>query len=496
MRCCIRWQSRLARIDPISSSHRLSSLILAVKLHVNVSERRLCHSTHSTHTSRSGSASHISLRFGRHKYEKFSHHRYNTQRRYKGSKAVVVDGKESGARELAESAKRGEYLGEPQDVKDEWIVCDIKQEALTRPWLRYMANEAVESPTKRLSREISAFEAYIRPNRREAISVDKIVKALRGVVGPKKVVTLIGSRRRGLATSLSDIDVRVSDSMKTQTAAISDSSRKDSNIILLRRLLGPLERSQHFECVEIVFSALPIIRALQPDTGLRVQLQGSSDKSTQDSLIATYLTAYPHLRSVYLVLRHVLEIRKLNIVFEGGVGSYSLLVMIITAFNHADPDQLKTSGDCLLHVLRFWAEADCYNNGYVCSPAMTFDKKAPDPTAEITMLSKTQKVCLKSVKRYDEKQPFRLFLQDPADYTNDLGRKAGKIKHVQKTFESLSHRLRESLNREAVSNPQTEKGSALLAPLVEANYTGFEQLRKRLHDSATAQLGSRKGIFK
>jgi non-canonical poly(A) RNA polymerase PAPD5/7 len=65
-----------------------------------------------------------------------------------------------------------------------------------------------------------------------------------------------------------------------------------------------------------------------------------------------------------------------------------------------------------------------------------------------------------------------LCLRDPADETNDLGRKAIAIKHVQATFKQLCF----NLNRDMAANVR----ASLLAPLVGTSYMLNKQRRERL----------------
>jgi non-canonical poly(A) RNA polymerase PAPD5/7 len=67
-----------------------------------------------------------------------------------------------------------------------------------------------------------------------------------------------------------------------------------------------------------------------------------------------------------------------------------------------------------------------------------------------------------------------LVLRDPADETNDLGRKAIAIKHVQATFKSLYHYLA----RDLAMNTR----HSLLGPLVGASYMLNKERRQKTQD--------------
>lgn len=66
-----------------------------------------------------------------------------------------------------------------------------------------------------------------------------------------------------------------------------------------------------------------------------------------------------------------------------------------------------------------------------------------------------------------------LSLRDPADETNDLGRKGIAIKHVQATFRSLLDQLEQDV--------KANTRHSLLAPLVGPSYRLNEERRAKLH---------------
>lgn len=74
----------------------------------------------------------------------------------------------------------------------------------------------------------------------------------------------------------------------------------------------------------------------------------------------------------------------------------------------------------------------------------------------------------------DPAQPYLLCLQDPADATNDLGKKGFGIKHIQATFQAIEKELRKNI--------QDNQKTSLLAPLVGCSYALFKDRREKLED--------------
>ena len=158
--------------------------------------------------------------------------------------------------------------------------------------------------------------------------------------------------------------------------------------------------------------------------------------------------------------------------------------MILTAFKHHKNQLLgKDVADHLLHVLKFWAHADTYRWGYSAEPVKKFEKqptpKTPAPPARSTESQlEPIELGIQSIKKKNQQQPYLLCLQDPCDYTNDLGKATYSIKHIQATFHQLHKELSARLN----STAEPEDGS-YLAPLLKANYEDLEQRRTRLKAS-------------
>lgn len=69
--------------------------------------------------------------------------------------------------------------------------------------------------------------------------------------------------------------------------------------------------------------------------------------------------------------------------------------------------------------------------------------------------------------------PYLLALRDPADHTNDLGRKAIAIKHLQATFRTCSDLLEEDIAR-------NKQDHTLINQLIGSSYLVYVQQRSRL----------------
>ena len=328
----------------------------------------------------------------------------------------------------------------------------------------------------RLSNEIKAFETYMRLLPEEKSACEAVIVELKSILeipslSPRSL-SLVGSHSTDLATPTSDIDFALSHpSVDKSTSNHKSRSKmmKATNALLLT-IQRRLHKSKTFSSVEIVFGRIPLVRAVHWRTGLQVQISTQSPDRYDKDFTAAYLAEFPTLRAIFIVLRCALEMRNLNTPFEGGLGSYSILMMIVAALKQNSGQFARNDlAKHLLHVLDFYANADLYDVGYCINPPQIFSK-ASSLSFPLNPL-----------------KPYLLCLQDPADPTNDLGRKAYAIKHVQKLFEQASKGIKLGMAAWEQKTVEERKliDGGLLNRLVRANYSTFEKERNRVKDSFT-----------
>ncbi len=330
----------------------------------------------------------------------------------------------------------------------------------------------------RLQKEIKAFEVYTRLTPEEKSASEVVIGEVKDVleeVFPSNTLSVVGSHRTGLATPTSDIDFSVSSLSPEKDPSILDSRSKsrEASQKVLRRLQRRLHRSIAFLEAELVFARIPLVRAVHNRTGLRIQISTHSADRYDSDYTAAYLAEFPTLRPIFILLRYSLEMRKLNTPFEGGIGSYPLFMMIVAALKHAGGKYARDDlANHLLHVLYFYSNADLYRVGFSVDPPRTFTKASSDPFP------------------VNHRKPYLLSLQDPADATNDLGRKAYAIKHIQRLFDQARTDIMADMvswEQKTIEERKSVEGG-LLNRLVRANYRTFEAERRRI------QNGMKKGV--
>ena len=299
---------------------------------------------------------------------------------------------------------------------------------------------------------------------------------------------IIGSYSTGLALPFSDIDFAVSFPAVESEVAIHNKSSRGLQFQKIYRkglykIVGAFRSDANFTQPELVFARIPIARAIHRKTNQEIQVQIQTGGNAQQQHTLAYQAEYPSLRPLYVVLRSCLEMRGLSRPYEGGLGSYPILISIVNALKHAsgqhDPHDL---GSQLLHVLKFYETSDLCRYGFSADPPRLFRKDKTSMAAEDRLRRAADPVLsgIDTMSKLNPLRPYLLCLQDPADPKNDLGRRAYAIKHIQETF-AVSRRsmveAMESWDRQT-NKPATSVG--LLDALVHANYWHFERKRTRL----------------
>ena len=256
---------------------------------------------------------------------------------------------------------------------------------------------------------------------------------------PKNPLIPIGSHSTGLADRLSDFDFTLSfpDLEKSPLERGPSSTRPFAQKAGRRALLDiyrSLYRSTQFQDIELINARVPIIKAIHIKTHFRVELQTLSSHEASREYSMYYQAEFPILRPLYILFRSALHVRHLNVVHEGGLGSYSTLMMIVNALKHASG---KYAQDDLvnhfLHILDFYSNANLYRIGFSPDPPRIIKKTRGKTSAEDKIASMQDPVLqgIDKLRKLDPKKPYLLCLQDPANVVNDLGCKAYGIKHIQ-----------------------------------------------------------------
>ena len=333
-----------------------------------------------------------------------------------------------------------------------------------------------------LTNEIKAYEAYMMLSPREEAASELVISDVKSVAQNGKEMqplTLLGSRSTGLATPTSDFDFSSTlPDYFLRRRMVPMRESKSKAVKILKRMKERFRSSREFRNVELIrHASVPILRCTHVATRLDVQIQTMAPYQAAHEYKLASLSEFPSLRPLYIILRSFLELRNLTTVFEGGLGSYSILMMIVTALKHSSgrfaSDDL---GSQLMHVLDFWGNADLYRNGFSANPPHIFEKKR-GPTLDMARTDDPQLRGINLIRTLDPRKPYLLCLQDPANETNDLGKNAYAIKHIQATFRYEKRNLENQCSQEPGFRDS-------YLGFLEADYRYFESSRSRVEGYA------------
>ena len=339
----------------------------------------------------------------------------------------------------------------------------------------------------------------MRPTAAEKSASQLLIQEVTSIVGealPNNPLELVGSHRTGLATPTSDIDFTLSipkydrNGVTARGPSPGRPEARKARKRIFYRLKDALVRSHQFVDVRFVHARVPIVTCLHRHTGLKVDFQSLAPTLAARTCVAAYLSEYPTLRPLYMLLRSALAIRHFTTVFEGGLGSYTIFMMIVNALKHASLPS-STGYDITRHdlaaqlfwVLDFYATADLRKNGYSPDPPGVFPKAEGEPVRGRKHQGGRGPTRHETdtIFKQNPKQPYLLCLQDPADPTNDLGRSSYGIKHVQETFQNTSTSMKSALRFWDNTDPENRKAQfSLLHAFVGAYYGQFEQSRENM----------------
>lgn len=357
-----------------------------------------------------------------------------------------------------------------------------------------------------LTSEIKAYETYMRLSPQEEAASQLVISDVNSVARTEpeiKPLTLLGSRSSGLATPISDFDFTFTLPNVLAGGWILPPSEADVNqaqslnhedklkaVKALRKVERHFRSSSKFSNTDSVRHArVPIIRSKHVATGLDVQIQTMAPYQAAQEYTVAYLSEFPSLRPLYIILRYCLEVRGLTTVFEGGLGSYSILMMIATAMKHSSgkfaSDDLAGQ---LLHVLEFYGKADLYKVGFSANPPRVFEKQKERwlLAERMARMNDPQLSGIDRMQKYYPRKPYLLCLQDPANDVSDLGKNAYAIKHIQATFNKARESIQSAIEEQKERTNARAKGWiwSSLDSLVRADYRPFEESRNKVERCA------------
>jgi non-canonical poly(A) RNA polymerase PAPD5/7 len=312
------------------------------------------------------------------------------------------------------------------------------------------------------------FLEYIKPTPAEAAANEEVTRNVRDTLrkyAPHLDTEVFGSQASGLALATSDIDIRIFEEKdKDLVEAPRVHSRKTMKAHLVKIKQQLQHKNKDFIMVQMRHARYPLISMMHKKSRLDVQVVANNNTLKSQLLIKEYLDRYPDLYAVFTLVKTMLEIRGLTDVYRGGLGSYSLFMMLVPALEKKSaPSSLKGEENAAALMLRWflklYTHLNTYKTAVLVQPPYSINKHTDDSVFPQELKSQLEERpvrrnlnCmidfiaddeqylhgLHQLALIDRMQPYLLCLQDPADPLNDLGRKGYGWKHIQVTLKTLS----------------------------------------------------------
>ena len=395
-----------------------------------------------------------------------------------------------------------DYCGRAMPLTSQWSAVKGRASPTQCPWLSHLPpsmSHAVMPAKERLAQELMAFDAYARPTPAEESAaeqaIDDICKAIKHADGRWRP-EVIGSRANGTATPLSDLDFNLVTEEGTRLDHVQD--RERAAMMLLRLSDRLRKRAAHNQNIKITAMLsrprIPIVQGVHLPTGLEFQIQQTTSAYNSTEYVKAYLNEYPTLRALFVIVKQALIMRGLTKGTAQGLTSYPLLNMIIASLKLKDTHVGRD--DVAGHFLAFldmYSHIDFYTNGILVSPPRLISKdeaisRATEPASHDNIESDTQDseagltngagstaIFTKAAAKKLGSE-YSMYLEDPADPSNNLGRNGYKIKHVQATLMQLLQELRIAMDEwdSLKAGSQSQSANSLLKQCIGGNYRAFE----------------------
>lgn len=337
--------------------------------------------------------------------------------------------------------RREKQLQTQQSLDDCITLRDTNGEMLP-PWLLDpVATESVlytADSSIALHFEILQFMRFMSPTQLEKQARKDMIMTIETIAKSLWVdcrVEVFGSYATGLALPSSDVDICI---MNTPNRG----SISEFNILAdaARNVAGFAKR------VQVVEAKVPIVKIISRRTSMNCDISIGVDNGVKNvPRILRFIEQFPALRPLLLVVKCFLHQRAMNEVYTGGLGSYTLLLMVVSHLQMMPynfpvlkanlGNQLKSFFDLYGNLLNFaMTGIQVRDTGRYY---YKFDRYPLVP-GEVTRYS----------------------VEDPSDETNELGRNGFNAHHIRRACLNASFNLME-WRRDDGSNSPTPLGTLI-----------------------------------
>nr|KAF6318957.1 terminal nucleotidyltransferase 4B [Pipistrellus kuhlii] len=305
------------------------------------------------------------------------------------------------------------------------------------PWKRRNYNQGVVG----LHEEISDFYEYMSPRPEEEKMRMEVVNRIESVIKelwPSADVQIFGSFKTGLYLPTSDIDLVVFGKWENLPLwTLEEALRK--------------HKVADEDSVKVLDKAtVPIIKLTDSFTEVKVDISFNVQNGVRAAdLIKDFTKKYPVLPYLVLVLKQFLLQRDLNEVFTGGIGSYSLFLMAVSFLQlHPREDACIPNTNYGVLLIEFF---ELYGRHFNYLKTGIRIKDGGSYVAK----DEVQKNML------DGYRPSMLYIEDPLQPGNDVGRSSYGAMQVKQAFDYAYVVLSHAVSPIAKHYPNSETESIL-----------------------------------
>lgn len=234
--------------------------------------------------------------------------------------------------------------------------------------------------------EIQSFVKYIKPTDLEIAARDAVIRQTRDLIHdilPDHSTEVFGSQRTGLNLATSDIDIRLwKENVPEMKGTIARMAPRHQVRKILERDLNilhhTLDAHPDYKLCQLRHARYPLISVQHTASGYDLQIVCNNDTANSRETIKELLQKDEDIYALFSLWKTMLDIRGLSDVYRGGLGSYSLLIMIIAALRALSLTETESVSRKFLLTLRFYGEIfDSYKHGLTVTGRVGSFKKLP-----------------------------------------------------------------------------------------------------------------------
>eukprot|EP01130_Rhizamoeba_saxonica_P002001 TRINITY_DN11812_c0_g1_i1.p1 TRINITY_DN11812_c0_g1~~TRINITY_DN11812_c0_g1_i1.p1 ORF type:complete len:393 (-),score=62.35 TRINITY_DN11812_c0_g1_i1:106-1257(-) len=324
------------------------------------------------------------------------------------------------------------------------------------PWVAREYN--LDDKCKGLHQEIEDFVEWVSQTPEEDRMRQDIITRIKELVAkifPHATVKIYGSYETDLCIPYSDVDIVIFGATKDETERTSS----------LFTLYNEIERSGMTSFIQIItHTKVPIIKFVDSKSGSRVDVTLDCESGAENTkMIKRYLAEYPLLRPITLVIKYYLAQRYLNETWSGGIGSYTLVIMIISylQLHTKNKGKVVSDNENLAHLLTGFFHYYGNQFDYITNAISILEGGRYFPKASRDWLN--------------QNAPGLLSIEDPHNPTIDMGCASYQIERAKEAFSEAYH----TLNNLDLYNTDVSIIGKLVS--VESNLANFRDRIKRLY---------------